>query len=948
MSEKIVSNELVYFTGSKKKISDFSGGESCFSLPQRFAFLKQYGEKAAQWYEDADLNQKAASEQEVSDFLKRYTKAETYVRKVIHFDKMTAFTVKKASEYKDFQLYLGACIKGNEIILADKNVRPNPCVKYELPKPANKLKVSFDIFVDKAYKSTDEKRCGQEQAGRSVEVRTKTLDIVKIKIFNTGEAYSLSENMWSPKYTYLGNICFNAYNHVEIDIGEKVFITLNGSRSSEIKRTAEGSADNIFFDGGMHPRGIWKIKNPAIDDVPIPFRKNAKSYEEVLTDGRDVELPYAIGGYENRDKRLYLTKCFETGEFENAILHLDSLDPCGKVWINDSLVLNTENFMPEDIDISAVLKKGRNEIKILVEPRPPEVYYYWHRHTDCYNGWFCGRVSITLTKGRYVKDMAVKTECVSGAVKASVKLVLDQIFFGTAEFFISKCYPERSEETRIGKINLCSDEVAFSFEGEYELWSPESPALYCIRTVLYDEDGKKTDDFIVETGFRTIEQKDGGIYLNQKKILLNGALLMQFLPPFDEVPINHNCPTDRQIAEQMLMLKNMNGNTIRIHSLGYGTNDPRFAEICDRLGVMLVWVTRLIDSIESVVWEGAWQEKEFYQKSMKTVLNNPSVIMWEGSNEYHPKSLAVVDKIYDEFTKAVRSIDDTRLMSPCSHLYYGGGIYDLGLKYYNDAGTLDESGNLHEASAGWMDERVVRSAHTYGLLCGYGAPWTEMRKQNWKWQQEMLDSRAHSYLITEYAVTALANPNTAEARQNPYIESYERPDEEGVFGRWFTQEEWRESQAYQAFCAFNAVKTMRLLGIDGMLWCCLMSGANNGSYLKPPIDFYGYKKLGFYALKDAYRSLYACKGDIDVSYASGEEIGSVLFNSSQEGMYRLDITVSDEKGKVVDTKRYDSISIKASDGVIRLKGWKPKWSAAGHYTLKYELEKQNQGGSKNE
>ena len=455
--------------------------------------------------------------------------------------------------------------------------------------------------------------------------------------------------------------------------------------------------------------------------------------------------------------------------------------------------------------------------------------------------------------------------------------------------------------------------------------------------MLYDKAEAVMDDYVVETGFRIIEQKNGSIYLNNHKILLNGALLMQFLPPYEEIPINHNCPSDEQIAKQVLMLKNMNGNTMRIHTLGYGTNDVRMAEICDRLGIMLIWVTRLIDSLESLVWEGAWLERNYYGEQMKELLNYPSVIMWEGSNEYHPKDYRVVDRMYDAFTELINSIDSTRLICPCSHIYYGGGLYDLGCKYYNDDGTLGQDGNPKKSGKGWTDEKVVRSVHTYSMLCGYGETWASMRKQDWKWQDEMLKSRKHSYLVTEYAVTALANPNTTEAQSNPYVESYEREDEIKIFGRPFKQAEWKESQAYQSLCAFNAVKKMRSLGVDGMLWCCLSSGANDGSYLKPPIDFYGYKKLGFYALRDAYRDIYACKSDIDISYSVTDTICPMIINASQQGRFELKISILNQEEEVIDEAFYGAFRVSEEEYKKELRPFKPKWEKEGLYTIRCEL-----------
>lgn len=112
------------------------------------------------------------------------------------------------------------------------------------------------------------------------------------------------------------------------------------------------------------------------------------------------------------------------------------------------------------------------------------------------------------------------------------------------------------------------------------------------------------------------------------------------------------------------------------------------------------------------------------------------------------------------------------------------------------------------------------------------------------------------------------NPHVPEAGEyfNPY--SYEFPDEVSL-GFSTTPDQWRQSQAYQALAAACTVRRMRQLGVDGMLWCCLMGGANDGGYLKPPIDFYGYPRLAFYTLRDGYAPLTAASDDVNVVKAAG-------------------------------------------------------------------------------
>jgi len=940
MKDTITTNEFVYFTGTEECKRDFSGKESALSVEERLDFLKHYADAASRWNNDIDINQKTVSEREIEEFSKKVACAkdltQTKYRRVITFERMMAYEAYKEPEYKGLHLYCGAKLQNDEIVFPARKIRPTPCALLEIG-PKENIRVSFEIFIPKSYKCTQNTKCGVAQAGRVIELRAGTLDKVKVKLYNTGEIFAFQGKMWAPSDVLLGYVRFDGWNSFLIDVkDEKMAITVNEKTTNGLSCNVDGKIDSIFFDGGMFPRDEWRIRNVTVGNEKVEYEKNNRK-ENNLTDGKEVDLPYAIGGAGKRDRRLYLTKTFEVESFENAILEIRTLEPYGKAWLNGELVLDTDTFTRNCIEVTKYLKKGINELKILVEPRPPEVYYFWHRHTDCYNGWYCGEVSLILTGKNRIEYMRVKTNSVKPLVKGMADIELNNHLRGMVCLYARECYPGEGAEFLLGKNEINGKRCLVEFEGNLKVWDTENPVLYSVRAELRDENGTVVDDYAQETGFRTICQKNGGIYLNGERILLNGALLMQFLPPFDEVPVNHVCPSVEQLVMQSLMLKKMNGNLLRLHLLGYGTNDPRYARVCDRLGIMLAWTTRFIDSLEELVWDdGMWREQEAYVNQVKEVINHPSIIMYEGSNEYHAMDIEVIDRMYDYFVDVIKDVDDSRLLSPCSHLYYGGGIYELGCRYYNDDGTKDQDGGLAMSSHGWRDESVVRSSHTYCLLCGYGTTWEEMRKQDWKWQPELLESKRHSYLITEFAITALANPNTKEAMSNPYIESYERDNEIGVIGRHFRLDEWRESQAFQALCAQTAVKHMRVLGVDGMAWCCLSSGANNGSYMKPPIDFYGYKKLGFYALAASYRPVYATKMELDVCYAKDSKVTPVILRTGQKGIYELVVSVISEKGEVVDKAKYSDISLDA-DGNIILAPFVPKWERQGYYTLRFDL-----------
>lgn len=929
--KKLVSHDMIYYTGVPEAKKNFDGEDS-LSPEERDDYLKHYEAYCGAWYGDEALDQKAATMEEAEAFCKNLRPIETKVRKTVPIETMYASARVPAREQESCVFYTGAYLSGDTVVLPKKG-RPGPAAKLRIPE-TEELTLSFDLFISEDGKSEASGDVAPGAGGRVVELRSGARYIVKVKFFASGEIRAFQGPMWGSRMIGgMGNLTFGAVNHVEITVGETATVSVNGNTAS-VAITEKGAIDNLFFDSGMMPHGECRVNNIRLSGKPYDFGKPVGA--GVTEDFGTVKLPYAIGTEKNADKELILEGSFMGYEAEKAYLCAETLDPCGEIWINGSPVLATDSFEKNRVDVTDVCKRGKNTIRVKVPPRAPENYYYWHRHSDCYNGWFCGELSVEFTSAVHVSELRVVTESVTDKAEGKIAVTLSSALSGTVKFTARKIFPVEGPEILLGCSAIHGTAAEFRFSGYYDVWSDEEPNLYLIRATLIDAAGREIDDAAEETGFRTICQKDGAVYLNGKRTILSGALIMQFLPPLSEIPVNHNCPTTAQIAWEGLMAKRMNANFLRLHMLGCGTNEARYARVFDRMGLMCCWITRYIDTLESMVHEGAWEERQQYLTQMKSVINHPSIVMWEGSNEFHPHTLSVIDRIYDEFTEAVTGVDETRLLCPVSHLYYGGGLYDSGCVYYGDDGTKDESGNRVKSGKGWTHPLVVRSTHPYVLLCGYGTSWEMMQKQNWNGQKELLESKEHAYMATEFAITSLPNPNTPEAIKTPYVRSYEFGSENRQMGRIFSEDEWRESQALAALCAFNAAKKLRLMDIDGMTWCCLSSGANSGSYMKPPIDFYGYKKLPFYSLREAYRKVFSGKGDIDVCYGSEDPLTPVIFSDGTGGTYRLTVEVIGEE--TTDRRVFDDVTVAEGETSVRLPAFLPAFGDSGYYEIRFILE----------
>ncbi len=912
---------------------DFYGEFSPLDTAGRKEYLKKYSDMYKAKYGEDFAYKKVCTEEEA-----RKSEKELFPDSGESF---TAYRRTLPNKFVGWSLYTPrADIKDETVVLSDNRRFPLPAAKYEFDYTIKKIIFSLNIGCE--YQREMAEAVGPVATGRYVEFRRGCKEIFTLIITPDGTVSQKdgSREFYHYDFKTLGKIHFGKWCDFEISFGGEKCKLHFGGESFELNYTNREVPDTLYLGGGMQPVDTWRFKcrecfdaDGCRKDLFIPERREAEEDEPI----GNVTLPFALATEKNKDKALVLKRKFNIAGGKCTYISLESLDPCGEVYINGSLAAKTDTFESISADITELVNIGENELEILVFPRAPEVLYPWHKHFDYYNAWFCLGVKISESECRIEEPIKLITDKVSDtAVDFTVSLNAAESLSLSAspsyDISIKKSFPESGEYKLIGSGCLADGKFEESFSLPLEAWEINSAKLYTVRVRLYSE-GREIWQGEAETGFRTIAQKDGEILLNGKKIILKGALNMQFLPPYEEVPKNHLCPETWQMIQQAESIKLLGGNCIRMHQLGYGTNDSRWTRILDRLGVLSIWTTRLIDSLENLKWRGAWQQKAAFTKQLNNVINSPSIIMWEGSNEAYA-DLATVDKMYDEFCDAVYNADKTRLICPVSHLYYGGGLYAVRHDaYYNDAGTLNESAEARESSYGWRDRNVVRSAHTYSLLLGYGEPWRQMSEQKWIWQDELFSSKEHAYIVSEFAVIGRQNPNTEEAKLFINKASYELPDEMAAFGFIFSDDEWELSQAYQALAAELSIRQLYRYGADGIIWCCLWGGANNASYLKPIIDFYGYKKQAFYVMAERFAPIVAFSDKPATLICEAYSFTPMLIDTEGGGTKRLSVEILSEDGRRVLRKDFTVNGEKSICPEITV-----PHLADGYYKIRYTAE----------
>lgn len=946
------SLEMRYITSDVKANgeTDFHGETEWMNLEQRIDFLNKYAVFASSFWKNPQLNKPILNKGEVQERLKGIKPQPlTNVRRTLRLTDWAAYGWRpgKAEEKKQ-QWAFWTTTEGSSIAHGKLNL--SDCT---VEKEIGKIDWRF------RYKMT------------LAEVTSGC-----ILSFNKGNnsvmTVDLSDGvlqMSSGKHERKG--VFNTLSSTQIEVyGDfschRFFVTIDGSTFVEcsIDNSCSQEIDRISLSSQHGKTSVDDVLlfNFVKDNANLhtPFRSSLlvdEDFEEILpmagwqslaynaSAWKRVNLPSVHGGLREKEESYYLRKKISIEDFGRAILKLETLDPGGEVWINEQPVAVINNRHPYNLDVTNYLiPNSENIIAIKVKPYKARNQML-HSPSDPYTGWQLGRTELILTDRCMIKGVYPHTVSIEDnrAVQANhIVLQFPGIysFKGSIEVNYYPWYPIEGEKVvsvhqAVEVRPAVDNQVTINLSIEQpKLWETENPNLYRVEVILKDEKGKALDDYMLTTGVRTIEQKNGNLYINNKAEMLNGAQILGYRYPIETIAKTNRCVPDETVVEDLLMIKRMAGNMLRIHVHAEkdtidGINDPRYAEYADQMGVYLLWQTA------GWIREGeAWNvDFEGYPKFVRQVYNHPSIVMWEASN--HPNrfkkhdiadSHDYMNKIYH----TISTVDSSRLISPTSfwqHTHYGN--YD---------GTLDYKNNEIAPNPVLMEPLMTRG--NQDAYTGYGAKWTSLRKAPYSWAASCLAANDKAFFNFEHEESA-AQPNWELAKQEPWykVQSYEWEYEEGSIGRKLEADEWRTSQAFQAFSAWESMKKQILLGYDGFSWCSLESGANMFTYQKPLVDPFGTPKLAYYANKQAFCRIWAASDNVDVVYGPNDRITPVIFNLGDECIVNLSIELKNEKGKTVERKMIKNIRVEKGRSITKLNDFQFNEKKDGCYFIVYNVMK---------
>lgn len=327
---------------------------------------------------------------------------------------------------------------------------------------------------------------------------------------------------------------------------------------------------------------------------------------------------------------------------KKVYLYFGAANYVANVYLNGDVIgMHEGGFTPFSFDITDKVKEGNNFVILRVNNhRKPEgvptVNSDWWNY-----GGITRDVLLVETPVVYLDDYFIgltkgKYNEISGYVQTNVK---------KNGLSVKVSIPEL-------KVNqtLTTDETGkalFTVKTSPRLWSPEEPKRYDVLVSCGD------DIINDKIGFRQIETRGKGIYLNNKQVFLRGISI------HEEAPFRQGrLDSEMECRTLLEWAKELGCNFVR---LAHYPHTEKMVRIAEEMGLM-VW------SEIPVYWTIHWENPETFKNASNQLSeminrdkNRCAVVVWSIANET-PHSEAR-DNFLGTLAHQVRSADNTRLLS---------------------------------------------------------------------------------------------------------------------------------------------------------------------------------------------------------------------------------------------------------------------------------------------
>lgn len=440
-------------------------------------------------------------------------------------------------------------------------------------------------------------------------------------------------------------------------------LAASGTKASAASHRAEmalrGDAALLAQETVISLDGTWQFSAEGVQarDIPVPaFWERQPGLQGVHLGvyRREFDLPAGLAG-------------------QRIAVRFDAVGDAAEVWVNGKMAgREVSPGLPFEVDITplvAVPSKG-NKLEVRVQDdthfgiaidapawRAAKHWIPRGMGTGNRKGLYQS-VSLRARPAVHVSDVQVQTSVRKGeitaiytvrntgktTVKARIAASVHPVNGGSAVLTLPAVDVELPGY-------VATQVIAKGPFKDVELWQPDHPTLYSLRTLLLDGE-KRLERVDTRFGFREVWFEGRDFYLNGIRCNLRGES-----PAYPE---KWEMMSTRAVAAEMIQkYQAVNFNVLRFHAM---PAPPHVLELCDEMGMLVIgesaiyasWNMLLPDHPEFMA-----NCREHLVRWVRRDRNHPSVIMWSADNEglnvnlFTPAQLA-------EWRKVVDAEDGTR------------------------------------------------------------------------------------------------------------------------------------------------------------------------------------------------------------------------------------------------------------------------------------------------
>jgi len=347
------------------------------------------------------------------------------------------------------------------------------------------------------------------------------------------------------------------------------------------------------------------------------------------------------------------------------LIQFEQVRRAARVYLNGKLIGgNRDPYTPFTLPARGLKPGERNSLVVSVDsrknPKLPEGWWNW--------GGIVRPVRLIPVGHAYLEGLGTmpQVRCKGQARACKASLLIDGVLErrggpridprltvrlqspGPGSRVVKKTFPFPKQRKGKRRITLTMKVPA------PRLWSPENPSLYRARFTLRDA-GRVVQVERRRIGLRSVQMKQHGIYINNRRVNLRGASI------HEDMPGHGAALTSADMNRIVADLKAVGANVTRAHYL----LSERLLSRLDRAGIM-VWN-------EAPIWQRDHKANLLryprerrralltVRRTVKAGRNHPSVITHSVANElsFTPDYKTATKRFLTEAAKWARQIDPT-------------------------------------------------------------------------------------------------------------------------------------------------------------------------------------------------------------------------------------------------------------------------------------------------